>query len=193
MSEAEIIQKLQQGSELTFRQMVEKYQKQVVNTCLGLVHNTEDAEDIAQEVFIEVFRSVQKFRGDSKLSTWLYRIAVNRSLNFIRDNRQRKWFQSIDDSITNNRRDIQHLTTGVNDNPGQGMENVQRSALLHEAMDSLPQNQRVAFTLSKYDDLSYQEISAIMDLTISSVESLIHRAKKNLQKKLYKCYKKKCI
>jgi len=73
------------------------------------------------------------------------------------------------------------------------LENSQRATLLHEAIDSLPESQKVAFTLSKYEELSYQEISGVMDLSISSVESLIHRAKKNLQKKLYVCYKKKCI
>jgi RNA polymerase sigma-70 factor, ECF subfamily len=67
----------------------------VVNTCFGLLHNIDDSEDVAQDVFIEVFRSVENFRADSKISTWLYRIAVNRSLNFIRDNKKRKWFQSF--------------------------------------------------------------------------------------------------
>jgi RNA polymerase sigma-70 factor (ECF subfamily) len=73
------------------------------------------------------------------------------------------------------------------------LENTQRTALLHEAIDALPKNQRVAFTLNKYEDLSYKEISEVMQISLSSVESLIHRAKKNLQKKLYTCYKKKCI
>lgn len=193
MSEAEIIQKLQQGNEQAFRELVEKYQQLVVNTCFGMVHSTEDAEDIAQEVFIEVFRSVQKFRADSKLSTWLYRIAVNRSLNFIRDNKKNKWFQSFDDVVKSKVALQDKLTNTRTDHPEYQLENNERSIMLHEAIDSLPQNQKVAFTLSKYEELSYQEISAVMDVTVSSVESLIHRAKKNLQKKLYMCYKKKCI
>ena len=73
------------------------------------------------------------------------------------------------------------------------MEDSERAKLLHKTIDSLPQNQRVAFTLNKYEDLSYKEIAAVMETSVSSVESLIHRAKKNLQKKLYVCYKKKCI
>lgn len=193
MSEAEIIQKLQQGDEQAFRHMVEKYKMLVVNTCFGMVHNTEDAEDIAQEVFIEVFRSVEKFRADSKLSTWLYRIAVNRSLNFIRDNKKHKWVQSFEDAVKSKNTVYQNLANLASDQPGFILENNQRAILLHEAIDSLPENQKVAFTLSKYEELSSQEISAVMDLTVSSVESLIHRAKKSLQKKLYKCYKKKCI
>ncbi len=193
MSETEIIQKLQQGNEQAFKQLVENYQKLVVNTCFGMVHNTEDAEDIAQEVFIEVFRSIHKFRADAKISTWLYRIAVNRSLNFIRDNKKRRWFQSFEDSVQDKNRELQNITSSKTDQPEFQLENKQRAILLHEAIDSLAQNQKVAFTLSKYEDLSYQEISEVMDLSVSSVESLLHRAKKNLQKKLYKCYKKKCI
>ena len=69
----------------------------------------------------------------------------------------------------------------------------QRAEMLHQAIDQLPENQRTAFTLNKYEDLSYQEIAEVMEMSLSSVESLIHRAKKNLQKKLYDCYKKKCI
>jgi len=99
MTETEIIQILQQGNEQAFKQLVENYQKLVVNTCFGMVHNTEDAEDIAQEVFIEVFRSVPNFRADAKLSTWLCRKAVNRSINHIRDNKHRKCFQSFDDVV----------------------------------------------------------------------------------------------
>lgn len=193
MSEAEIIQKLQQGNEQAFRQMVEKYQKLVVNTCFGMVHNTQDAEDIAQEVFIEVFRSVHKFRADAKISTWLYRIAVNRSLNFIRDNKKNKWFQSFEDSVKSKNALHENLANAASDQPEMVMENNQRATLLHEAIDRLPENQKVAFSLSKYEDLSYLEISEVMDLSVSSVESLLHRAKKNLQKKLYTCYKKRCI
>jgi RNA polymerase sigma-70 factor (ECF subfamily) len=187
MSEAEIIQKLQEGDEKAFRQLVENYQQLVVNTCFGLVHNTEDAEDIAQDVFIEVFRSAQKFRADSKISTWLYRIAVNRSLNFIRDNKRRKWTQSVENIFS--------LKTekSASETPDSEMENSERAQLLHQAIDSLPPNQRVAFTLNKYEDLTYKEIAAVMETSVSSVESLIHRAKKSLQKKLYACYKKNCI
>lgn len=190
MSETEIIQKLQLGSEQAFRHLVEKYQKLVVNTCFGLLQNTEDAEDIAQEVFIEVFRSIHNFRADAKLSTWLYRIAVNRSLNHIRDNKKRRWFQSFDDVLKEKNAQLQNQAS---ENPGIELENLQRANILHEAIGSLPENQKTAFTLNKYEDLSYKEIAEIMDVSVASVESLIHRAKTGLQKKLYACYKKKCF
>ena len=193
MSEAELIQKLAERNESAFKQLVTSYQQMVVNTCYSIVHDRHDAEDIAQEVFIEVFRSVHKFRADAKISTWLYRISINRSLNFIRDNKKHKWFQSFGDAVQNRLGELGNITTSNTDLPEYELESKQRTALLHEAINQLPENQKVAFTLSKYEDLSYQEISEVMNLSVSSIESLLHRAKKNLQKKLHKCYQKKCI
>lgn len=178
MSDSEIIEQLKQSNEKAFRKFVETHQKLVVNTCFGMVHNREDAEDIAQEVFIEVFRSIHKFRADSKLSTWLYRIAINRSLNHIRDNKKNKWFQSFEDEVEAKNRQLQQLESSKTDQPEFELENKQRAVILHEAIGSLPQNQKVAFTLSKYEELSYQEISEVMELSVSSVESLLFRAKK---------------
>jgi RNA polymerase sigma-70 factor (ECF subfamily) len=193
MSEAEIINGLQQGNEKIFRELVDTYRQMVVNTCFGLLHNIEDAEDVAQDVFIEVFRSAENFRGDSKISTWIYRIAVNRSLNFIRDNKRKKWFQSFENAVSTKQTWLNNLRSQNGDNPDFDLENSERSAILHKAIDSLPENQKTAFALNKYEDLTYKEISEVMQLSVASVESLIHRAKKNLQKKLYYCYKKKCI
>ncbi len=189
MTEKELIEAIQSGNEQAFKELVDTYQLLVVNTCKGMVHSLHDAEDIAQEVFVEVFRSAGKFRGESKLSTWLYRISINRSLNFIRNNKRNRFFQSIsNDLFGSHSYDIP--TNSVADQPDLEAENNQRKRNLYQAIDSLPERQKVAFSLSKLDDLSYKEISDVMDLSISSVESLIHRAKLNLQKKLYKCYKK---
>lgn len=193
MSDTEIIEKLKQSDEQAFRQLIENHQKLVVNTCFGIVQNHEDAEDIAQEVFIEVFRSIHKFRADAKISTWLYRISVNRSLNFIRDNKKNIWFHSFEDEVAAKSRQLKQIESSKSDQPEFELENKQRAIILHEAINSLPNNQKVAFSLSKYEELSYQEIAEVMELSISSVESLLFRAKKGLQKKLYKCYKKKCI
>nr|WP_319271947.1 sigma-70 family RNA polymerase sigma factor [uncultured Draconibacterium sp.] len=193
MSDTEIIEQLKQGNQLAFKKLVDTHQKLVVNTCYGLVQNREDAEDVAQEVFVEVYRNIEKFRSDSKLSTWLYRIAVNRSLNHIRDNKKHRWFQGFDDEEAAANKDLLRAKTADSDEPEYDLENKQRALILKEAINSLPKNQKVAFTLSKYEELSYHEIAEVMDLSVSSVESLLFRAKKGLQKKLYKCYKKKCM
>lgn len=193
MSDTKIIEQLKQGNETAFKSLVDNHQKLVVNTCYGLVQNREDAEDIAQDVFIEVYRKIHDFREDSKLSTWLYRIAVNRSLNHIRDNKKHRWFRSFEDEVSEKRNQLLKIEATKSDEPEYGLENQQRALILKEAINGLPKKQKVAFTLSKYEELSYQEIAEVMELSISSVESLLFRAKKGLQKKLYKCYKKSCL
>jgi RNA polymerase sigma-70 factor (ECF subfamily) len=176
-----------------FRTLVESYQKMVVNTCLGIVHNQSDAEDLAQEVFLEVFRNADQFRGDARISTWLYRIAVNRSLNFMRANRRKRFWQSLEETFSGGRNHSREISENRNDQPDNEIKDQQRRDMLHKAIDNLPERQRIAFTLNKYEDLSYQQVAEIMELSLASVESLIHRAKKNLQDQLYECYKKKCI
>ncbi len=193
MSDNEIIQQLKQGNEQAFRKLVDSYQGLVVNTCFGLLHNREDAEDVAQDVFVEVYRSVSNFRADAKVSTWLYRIAVNRSLNHIRDNKKHRWLGSFESDVKAEKKRLLQVESSQSDQPEFELENKQRAVILHEAISSLPENQKVAFTLNKYEELSYNEIAEVMELSVSSVESLLFRAKKNLQKKLYECYKKKCM
>ena len=190
-NEQDIIKGLQRGDSATYRVVVEKFQLQVRNTCLGIVHDHHDAEDLAQEVFLEVFRSVGSFRSDSKLSTWIYRISVNKSINFLRKKKRQKWFSSVDDFLKG-KNNPDSLFLGVN-NSTASIENQQLQLNLFSAIDGLPENQRIAFVLDKYDELSYKDISDVMGLTVSSVESLIHRAKVNLQKKLWECYKKECL
>jgi len=193
MDEAQLIKGIQQGDRKSFQTLVETYQRMVVNTCLGIVHNQADAEDLAQDVFLEIFRTAEKFRGDSKLSTWLYRIATNRSLNLIRNNKRKRFFQSIEDTFSGGRNRNSEISENRADQPDQNMADQQRSDLLHRAIDRLPEKQRIAFTLNKYEELPYQQIAEIMEISLASVESLIHRAKKNLQEQLLDCYKKKCV
>ena len=193
MDEAQLIKGIQQGDRKSFQTLVETYQRMVVNTCLGIVRNQADAEDLAQDVFLEIFRTAEKFRGDAKISTWLYRIATNRSLNQIRNNKRKRFFQSIEDTFTGGRNRSSEISENRADQPDQNMADQQRSDLLHGAIDRLPEKQRIAFTLNKYEELPYQQIAEIMEISLASVESLIHRAKKNLQEQLLDCYKKKCV
>lgn len=193
MDESELIKGIQQSDRQAFRILVETYQKMVVNTCLGIVHNQADAEDLAQDVFMEVFRTSGNFRGDSKLSTWLYRIATNRSLNFIRNTKRKRFWQSIEETFAGGRNNHREISENRGDQPDNEINETQRKQVLYHAIDQLTEKQRVAFTLNKYEDLSYQQIAEIMEISLASVESLIHRAKKNLQDQLYECYKKKCV
>jgi len=193
MDEAQLIKGIQHGDRKSFQILVETYQRMVVNTCLGIVHNRVDAEDLAQDVFLEIFRTAENFRGDAKLSTWLYRIATNQSLNMIRKNKRRRFFQSIEETFSGGRNRTSEISENRGDQPDQNITDQQRSDLLHRAIDRLPEKQRIAFTLNKYEELSYLQIAEIMEISLASVESLIHRAKKNLQEQLLDCYKKKCV
>ena len=193
MDEAQLIKGIQEGDRKSFQILVETHQRMVVNTCLAIVHNKADAEDLAQDVFLEIFRTAENFRGDSKISTWLYRIATNRALNLIRNNKRKRFFQSIEDTFTGGRNRASEISENHGDQPDRNITDQQRSDMLHQAIDRLPEKQRIAFTLNKYEELSYQQIAEVMEISLASVESLIHRAKKNLQEQLLDCYKKKCV
>lgn len=193
MNESELLKGIQQGDRNAFRLLVETYQRMVVNTCFGIVHSTADAEDLAQDVFLEIFRTAESFRGDSKISTWLYRIATNRSLNFVRNKKRKGFFQSLEETFTGGKNRNSEISENRGDQPDQNITDQQRSDLLHRTIDQLPEKQRIAFTLNKYEELPYQQIAEIMEISLASVESLIHRAKKNLQEQLLDCYKKKCV
>ncbi|MFT6699957.1 MAG: RNA polymerase sigma factor (sigma-70 family), partial [Porticoccaceae bacterium] len=92
LEEQEFINQLRQGKQAAFGKLIEVYQQKVFSTCISFVPNNEDAEDIAQEVFLEVFKSVSNFKGEAKLSTWIFRIATNKCLEFIRKKQAKKRF-----------------------------------------------------------------------------------------------------
>jgi RNA polymerase sigma-70 factor, ECF subfamily len=183
MDDASLIKRLQLNDEAAFKQLVDDYQHKIFNICYGYLHNAEEAEDVAQEVFIQVYKAVNKFRGESKISTWLYRIAVNRSLNKIRS-RKSKWVIALETILEGDK--VYDGTAG--ETPYDSLENKERAQVLHEAIDKLSENQKTAFVLSKYRGLANKSIAKIMDLSLSAVEALMNRAKKNLQKNLREYY-----
>lgn len=184
MTESELIQHILNGNSDAFKSIVEKYEGIIFRTCIGFVHNKEDAEDITQEVLVNVYQSLSSFKGQSAFSTWVYRIATNASLNFVRNKSKRNFIQRIESIFGFEKtQEISQLKSEA-DNPEQLMINKERSERLFNILNTLPEKQRIAFTLSKYDDLSQHEIALIMDITEGAVESLLQRAKANLQKKL---------
>ena len=170
------------GEESAFKELVTRFQDRVFNTALGLLQHHADAEDIAQEVFIQVFRSIQQFKGDSLLSTWIYRITVTKSLDLIRA-RSRKKRLGFVRSIFGDKNQLIVEPEDFN-HPGVLQEKKEDAALLLKMVEQLPENQRTAFILNKIEDLSYREIADILKTTESAVDSLLQRAKQNLRKKL---------
>jgi RNA polymerase sigma-70 factor (ECF subfamily) len=161
----------------------------VYNTALGILQNAEDAEDVAQEVFVQVFESVKNFKAESKFSTWLYRITVSKALDHIRRKKRKKRFAYIQSLVGMNNETV--IDKPDFNHPGVVLDNKERSAVLFNAIDNLPENQKIAFTLHKLEGLSYQEVSEVMRTSVSSIESLMHRAKNNLKKWLSEHYENK--
>lgn len=184
MTESELIQGLRNGDESAFKYLVETYQDRVYNTALAIVQNAEDAEDVAQEVFIQVYRSIHSFKGESKLSTWLYRIATTRALDLLRSRKSKKRAGFIQRLFGEGNEPVYEIPDFHH--PGVALEKKENAAKLFRAIRQLPENQKIAFTLHKVEDLSYQEISAVMNTSVAAVESLMHRAKQNLRKILEK-------
>lgn len=189
LEEQDFINQLIKGKQSAFSKLIDAYQQKVFSTCISFVPNKEDAEDIAQEVFLEIFKSISKFKGDSKLSTWIYRIATNKCLEFIRKKNTKKRFAFMQ-TIMGNEIPLDKTSYFTEFNhPGIVLENKEKSVTIFKAINTLPETQRVVFTLAKIDGKSYQEIVEITGKSLSSVESVMFRAKKTLKEKLRNFYK----
>ena len=163
-----------------------QYGTLVYNLTLSYLNNIEDAEEVTQDVFVAVFQSINQFNEKSLFKTWVYRIAVNKCLDFLRaKTRKKRWANIVgifgdNGTLTHNPPDFAH--------PGVLLENQENAAYLFKAINELPESQKTAFLLSHTENLNNKEIAAVMDKTVSAIESLIQRAKQNLQKTLANFY-----
>ena len=168
-------------SKKDFKQLYFEYNALVYTVSLNYLQNIEDAEEITQDVFVQVYNSLGQFNHKSTYKTWIYRIAINKCLDFIKKKNSAKRMyifgkKSESDFEIRNISNFEH--------PGILMENKENAAILLAVITQLPSNQKTAFLLSKFDGLSNPEISEIMNLSISSIESLVFRAKNTLKDKL---------
>lgn len=182
MTEQELIFGLRNGEESAFKELVALFQDKVFNTALGFIQHHTEAEDIAQEVFIQVFRSISQFKEQSLLSTWIYRITVTKSLDHLRSKKRKKRFGFLSNLFGENNLPV-YEPEDFN-HPGVLQEKKEDAAILFKVIAQLPENQRIAFVLNKVEDLSYREIAAILNTSESAIDSLLQRAKQNLRKKL---------
>lgn len=188
MNQPELITQLQQGDESAFKKLVDEWQDMVYNTALGIVQNADDADDITQEVFIQVYQSISSFKGESKISTWLYRITVSKALDHEKKKKRKKRFGFVQGLFGG--QEEEQLYPAEFDHPGVQLEKKERAGELFNALKLIPDNQRIAFTLHKLEGQSYQEIAEIMNISLYAVESLMNRAKTNLRKVLSGYYNK---
>jgi RNA polymerase sigma-70 factor (ECF subfamily) len=169
-----------------FRLLVEQQQQRILSVCWRFVRNTEQAEDIAQEVFVKAWHSLDGFRGDSSIQTWLYRIAVSMSLDFLRKEKRNKRMPFWKDASGLDAMVTEPAAQG--ETPEEELIRQRRERILQQTLAKLPQKQRVALSLSTWDGLSNKEVADIMKTTVSSVESLIHRGRRTMKKMLEKQY-----
>lgn len=180
MQDTDLMLRVQKGDEAAFNTIVERYQGRILDLCTRYVGNTADGEEVAMDVFFQLYRTRLDYRPDAKLSTYLYRIAVNRSLNRIRDRKRRRLvsFEWL--------RGDRPFDPGApeGDRPDARLETEEQESLVRRAVDRLPEKQKTALLLRKYDELSYEEIASAMGTTVSAVESLLFRARETLKKNL---------
>jgi RNA polymerase sigma-70 factor (ECF subfamily) len=186
----DLIEKIRNNDTQAFKELIDKYKSQSFRIAIGFVHNKAIAEDIVQEVFIKFWEIRKDFELTAKFSTWLYRVTANKAINSIRKNKFTSVFSSFSGKNDQND-DFEDFEKKIEDENkiDENFKEEHIKKALKTAIDSLPKKQKIAFVLNKYQDFSYKEIAEIMELTLSSVESLLHRAKKNLQKKLFDVYK----
>ena len=181
-TDSELVALLQQGSEAAFRTLVDRYQRRVYSTIRAFVPAPADAEDLVQEVFLDVYQSVHQFRGKAALSTWLYRLATSRALKHVRKGQARKRFAFLtslfgpDNEVLHHPVDPRH--------PAALLEGEQQLGQLQQAIARLPAQQQAAFMLRHRQDLTHQEIAEVLQTSVSAVESMLVRAKKTLRSTL---------
>ena len=187
LREGRLVRRLKDRDEKAFREMVEEYRDRVFSLTYRMLGSREEAEDLAQEVFITIFKSIDSFRGDSKLSTWLYRVTANHCKNRIKylarrhDRDRAELTERIEggDGAT-------LATRRPSARPDAQLEGAQMEQILQHAIAELDEEQRILVILRDVEDLSYEEICAITELPDGTVKSRLHRARMALRKKLLK-------
>jgi RNA polymerase sigma-70 factor (ECF subfamily) len=189
LNEQQLIRELKSKNEQAFKMLVQTYKNMVFNTVLGIVQNIQEAEDVAQEVFIQIFNSIDGFREQSKLSTWIYRISITKSLDFVKSKKAKKRFDQFK-NVFGLGKDVEETIPDFH-HPGVSLDKKEDASILFKAIQQLPENQKIAFVLIKTEGLSYSEVANILNISEKAIEGLMHRAKENLRKLLNIHFEKK--
>ncbi|MDG5799430.1 RNA polymerase sigma factor [Marinilabiliaceae bacterium ANBcel2] len=178
--ESFIIQRIKEGDKEAFSHIIDRYGQKVFQTSIGFVRDISEAEDLVQDIFIKVYEKLDKFKGESAFSTWLYRIAVNMAINRSRKLKMRSFFSSVEGSEV--------LLNEVYRSVGNDtiIEEKEKRAIIQKAIEKLTLMQRKVFVLSYYQDMANSEVAEVLGITVKAVESLLFRARKRLQEQLKK-------
>ena len=182
LSDADVMLRVQAGDDSAFDHLVEKFRRPIVGFMYRMAHNQAVAEELAQEVFLRVYRSKQTYAAEAKFTTWLYRIATNLAVNHARDTRNEKSAVSLDepDEESGQTIDVADTTPTVE----QDMLRRERLAAIRKKVEELPERQRMAVLMHKYQNLDYREIAKVLKLSESATKSLLFRAYETLRESL---------
>ncbi len=186
-SDVQLMLDVKAGDEQSFALLLRRYRTPLVNFLYRMVRGREQAEDLAQEVFLRVYRARKDYVPSAKFTTWLFRIATNLALNSMRDNRYQRMEISIDAPVTTDAEDGDERTLDVAEkhpNIEQHLIEEARRKMIRHAIDKLPEKQRAALLLHKYQELDYNEIAKILDCSESALKSLLFRAYETLRVEL---------
>jgi len=179
----DLMARIAKGDGDAFELLVDRKQTSILNLTYRFIGDRTQAKDLAQDVFIRVWQAAKTYRPKAKFTTWIYRITANLCMNELKSSRRRRLFQFLrfgeDQENT-----IEEVLADASPSPEDLLLSREQSRQISDALQSLPENQRMALILKRYDDLSYQEISQIIGCSVSAVESLLVRAKRALQEKL---------
>lgn len=177
----EIVARIRAGDKESFSALVEKYSQRVFQSCMGFLHDTDEAADLTQEVFVKVFEKLGDFRGEASFSTWLYRITLNMALNHSRKLKLKRFFYRF--SEDGQRPELQLTNDSSADS---GIIREEQRQLIRKCVDNLPAMQRKAFILSHYQDMSNSEMASVLRLSLKATESLLFRARSRMKTELKK-------
>jgi RNA polymerase sigma-70 factor, ECF subfamily len=182
----DLLRRIAAGDGEAFTLLVEKHQEAMLRVCERLLHDPEEARDVAQEVFLQVFRKAAGFRPRARVSTWLYRIAVNRSLNRLRRRKVVRMisFGALGGGEVAEEEGPAWDPPGETPDPLRALESRRRWAAVRRAIDGLPESQRAVLVLARFEGLSYKEIAEVMEITVGAVESRLVRAMRRLERSL---------
>jgi RNA polymerase sigma-70 factor (ECF subfamily) len=184
MDDASIMLQLSAGNMAGFDFLIQKYRKPIIHFMYRMVRNQAVAEELAQEVFLRVYRSRETYRAEARFSTWLYRIATNLGVNYARDNRHERTASTIyldeTDSETGTTLDVADSTPGAESN----LLRRERLDAIRQHVMALPERQRMAVLMHKYEDMDYRQIGDVLKLSESATKSLLFRAYQTLREKL---------
>ncbi|MCF8380700.1 MAG: RNA polymerase sigma factor [Bacteroidales bacterium] len=183
MNDKELIEKILLDNDDAFSLLIKKYQRLVYNTCYRILKNHSDTEDLCQDVFLEVHRSLVHLRNSEDMSGWLFKISYSKCISFIRKKNPAKASSNDDFNDSIHHLEQNHIHS-INENPENILEKKEASVELFKVIDQLPENQKKVILLHKFEGHSQKEICKLMDLSQAAVESLIYRAKTSLRKSL---------